>query len=257
MQELNIVLTTKLDSSQINLVADTDNFTFLNNDARRTFIDQQKWKLFEILQIRRDIPNGSRPDDIEKKTDEVNIEIDPTNAKKKKKTPKLVVTAFARRHPEFYLFNALFLIFLITASSLTVFSIPISLPANRLQVTYTILLSSISFKWVINRSLPPVSYLTLLDKYSIVCILYINVLAAYHSVAGSFHTKLPSSLDFWSVICAAAGFGVIHVGAYIWYVVVTKKSRKLRSEQKRFIKEYNGKNNKNRLLRDEDAEDEE
>jgi hypothetical protein len=39
---------------------------------------------------------------------------------------------------------------LITALSLTVFSIPKSLPANRLPTTYTILLSSISFKWVVN-----------------------------------------------------------------------------------------------------------
>lgn len=239
-------------------MADTDNFTFLNQDALRTFLDQQKWKMFEILQIRRDIPlSASLQVDLEKKSaEEVNIELDPTNIIKKKKTPKLVVTAFARRHPEFYLFNALFLIFLITASALTVFSIPFTLPANRLQVTYVILLSSISFKWVINRSLPPVSYLTLLDKYSIACILYINVIAAYHSIIGSFHSKLPLETDLWVFVAFASAFLIIHLVAYIWFIFITKKSRKLKIKQKNFVRESLRKSNKNRLLAEEEEDDE-
>ena len=40
------------------------------------------------------------------------IDVD-ININKKKKPQKLIMTAFARRHPEFYLYNATFLIFLI------------------------------------------------------------------------------------------------------------------------------------------------
>jgi hypothetical protein len=61
------------------------------------------------------------------------IDVD-INIKKKKKPQKLIMTAFARRHPEFYLYNATFLIFLITGSVLTTFAVENHLTANRLQV---------------------------------------------------------------------------------------------------------------------------
>ena len=63
----------------------------------------------------------------------INIDIDTS---KKKKPQKLIMTAFARRHPEFYLYNATFLIFLITGSVLTTFAIDNHLTANRLQVFF-------------------------------------------------------------------------------------------------------------------------
>ena len=68
---------------------------------------------------------------------------------------------------------------------MTIFSIDCKSPQSRLQTTYTLLLTSISFKWVINRSLPTVSYLTSLDKYAITCIVFISLLASWHSIAGA------------------------------------------------------------------------
>lgn len=209
--------------------------------------------MFSILKISAQRNQGSNLSGIDSKAStDINIDLD---VKKKKKTPKLIVTAYTRRHPEFYLFNALFLIFLITASALTVFSIAVKLPANRLQTTYTILLSSISFKWVINRSLPPVSYLTLLDKYSIVCILYINVLAAYHGIMGSFFESFPVNIDFWMLIGFVAAFAIIQIVFYFWYLVVSVKSRKLQKEEKKFIASCLEKNQKEKLLENEDEDE--
>jgi hypothetical protein len=72
-------------------------------------------------------------------------------------TPKLVATFYCSRKAGYYIFNAFFLIFLITISSITIFSVDCKLPQNRLQTSYTLLLTSISFKWVVNRSLPTVT----------------------------------------------------------------------------------------------------
>jgi hypothetical protein len=66
-----------------------------------------------------------------------------------------------------------------------VFSIDYTLVNSRLQSTFTLLLTSVSFKWVINRSLPTVSYLTILDKYAIICIIYLTLLAIWHSIIAS------------------------------------------------------------------------
>ena len=56
----------------------------------------------------------------------------------------------SNKRPGYYLKNAYFLIFLITISTLTIFSIkPVGITTfHRLQVTFTLLLTSVSFKWV-------------------------------------------------------------------------------------------------------------
>ena len=74
-------------------------------------------------------------------------------------TPKIVASIYCSRRAGYYMFNAFFLIFLITVSSLTIFSIDCKLPQSRLQTTFTLLLTSISFKWVVNRSLPTVNFM--------------------------------------------------------------------------------------------------
>lgn len=125
------------------------------------------------------------------------------------------------------MFNAFFLIFLITASALTVFAIPQNAPQGRLQTTYTIMLSSVSFKWVFNRSLPSVSYLTLLDKYSICGILYINLLAAWHSLVGTYSKQWDPLVDQWLLVSFASLFAVGHICFFLAYLSITKRKREL------------------------------
>ena len=97
---------------------------------------------------------------------------------------------FRNRRAGYYLFNAYSLIFLITSTALTIFSIDCKLPQNRLQTTFIILLTSISFKWVINRYLPTVSYLTSLDTYSLISIFFICLLNVWHALIGNFKIVL-------------------------------------------------------------------
>lgn len=267
-QELNIIIKSKYDSNHINLVADTEHYQLLNQETKHTFADQQKWRLLNIVKMRHSFEKPKHhsffhfTDSFEHsmhKSNSVSVSI---QEKIPKKYSKLVATCYCSRRPGFYLFNAFFLIFLITLSSLTVFSIPPELPANRLQITYTILLSSISFKWVFNRSLPPVSYLTLLDKYSIFCIIYINMLAAWHSLIGSEYWRalirynhLHDAIDFYMLIFLVLLFLFFHLFTIAWYFQITKKHRFLIAKEKEFIESYLIKMNKKSL--DEDDEDEE
>ena len=137
---------------------------YINIDASNTFIDQQKWRLFSIVKI-----NHQSSYDLPLKEKRKVIELDSLT----KKHPKICATCYCARKPGYYIFNAIFLIFLITLCSLTLFAIDPKIPQSRFQSTITLILTSISFKWVINRSLPTVSYLTSLDKYAIVNIFYL------------------------------------------------------------------------------------
>ena len=95
--------------------------------------------------------------------------------------PAIDLTINAARRPTFYYWNAFFLIFLITISSLSIFSIRCHLVQHRIQNTCTLLLTSVTFKWITNRSLPTVSYMTSLDKYSLTCMLFLCITILWHS----------------------------------------------------------------------------
>lgn len=151
--------------------------------------------------------------------------------------PKISATCFSSRRPGYYFFNAYFLIFLITTSSLTIFSINPKLPQNRLQTSYTLLLTSVSFKWVINRYLPTVSYLTSLDKYAIASISYLCLGCVWHAVVGTFWTNSDAlQLDLWLLITFAVLLIFINLWTIIWFIIAYKKIKKLQTEEVLFVK---------------------
>lgn len=155
------------------------------------------------------------------------------------KHPKISATCYSSRKPGFYLSNAFFLIALITISALTVFSMDCKLPQNRLQTTCTILLTSVSFKWVINRSLPTVSYLTSLDKYSILGIFFISLLTLWHGVVGRFWDRdRACELDnimFWTFLGLLV---LINIYFLVWLAVASSRISRLRHKEVEFLEKF-------------------
>ena len=52
--------------------------------------------------------------------------------------------------------------FLICSLAFATFAVERDLPQNRLQLSFTLVLTSVAFKFVVNQSLPKISYLTYL-----------------------------------------------------------------------------------------------
>ncbi|CAF4594168.1 unnamed protein product, partial [Rotaria socialis] len=65
--------------------------------------------------------------------------------------------------------------------------IPPSNTQGRLQITCTLLLTSVTFRWVVNKSLPPISYLTALDVYAISSIVALCIINVFHGVISYFY----------------------------------------------------------------------
>ena len=55
-----------------------------------------------------------------------------------------------------------YLQFLIACLSFLTFAVKVTLPQNRLQLAFTLVLTNVAFKFVVNQSLPRISYLTYL-----------------------------------------------------------------------------------------------
>ena len=122
------------------------------------------------------------------------------------------------RKPDYFYWNSYFIIFLLTIISFNAFTFSYNLISNRLQITMTLILSSISFKWVINRNLPPIAYLTTVDIYSINSIFFLSFLSCWHVSIGYFHNNNDLAwVDRGFLIFIATFFILYHI-LYISYL---------------------------------------
>jgi hypothetical protein len=138
IQDLSITVVTELKSDEIKLIWNPNKTSFINN--KHTFFDQQKWYLFKMVKTSSmasyDIGSTSTINDI------------PSNflekTSKSLHPPKVVASCFCHRRPGYFIFNAYFLIFLITASALVIFSLDPKSLSNRLSPTFSVLLISMN-----------------------------------------------------------------------------------------------------------------
>ncbi|CAF2842061.1 unnamed protein product [Rotaria sp. Silwood2] len=226
VQDLTVSISTIHHVENCLLVPDEQLRSSINREA---FFDQQEWKLYEH------VATESR-----QTKEEYSFENDNSGIEQKKH-PVLAFTCRAARRPGYYYWNGFCLIFLITVCSFCIFSIPPDLPQSRLQITCTLLLTSVTFRWVVNRSLPTISYLTTLDKYAIISIIMLVLLCVWHSVIATLiflnptkasltRTIVPThiyvNIDRYVFICLFSIYTIIHILLIIWLIFVPYKRRR-------------------------------
>ena len=146
--------------------------------------------------------------------------------------PLYKVRLHVKRQYGFYIYNVALIMCLITALTFTSFAVDVDSIGDRVQITLTLLLTSVAFKYYVQQFVPTVSYLTLMDKYILSCMVFQFSMAAVHnSVAGLIKNK--NSLNYFEWACFGSGvfaFVVIHIvfGIYsVKYVMKTKKQMKI------------------------------
>lgn len=204
IQELSVVLSSQRNEHEVKLVANTYQ---LGRKAMATFVEQQKWKLMSLIEA-----SSHASYDTESTLKAMESPSTRYQFESWINRPIVVFKAFTYRRPGFYYANAFFLIFLITIVSISTFGIDRTMIHNRIQSTLTILLTSVSFKWVINRTLPAVNYVTSLDLYSILNIIFLCVLCAAHAFIGHFSKYfITKEIDLYIMIGFIGLFILLHV----------------------------------------------
>jgi len=172
IQDLNLVVATRKSGSKINLILMQPEFNFLKISST---LDSSMWHLNNVVKsskekIYREFSYGDR------------------------EYPACTVSLQAFRSPGFLYWNAVLPIFLITLASLGPFVIDFKLPQSRLPSTCTLLLTSVSFRTVVGRFLPGVSYLTSLDKYALASMMIITMQLLYHALIAALYQSLSTVL---------------------------------------------------------------
>ena len=98
--------------------------------------------------------------------------------------------------------------FLITALTFTTFVVEADAIADRVQITLTLLLTSVAFKYYVQQFVPTVSYLTFLEKYILSCLIFQFGIAAIHDSVSGLITSTKSLKIFRRVVCFAVGLFV-------------------------------------------------
>jgi hypothetical protein len=107
---------------------------------------------------------------------------------------KIAATCYVSRNPGYYMTNVYSFNCLITILTLTLFIIDVESADKRITGTFKLILTLFTFKIVTSKTLPSISYLTSLDKYQIINILYLGMCCAWHSIIASIEVSDPSTL---------------------------------------------------------------
>ena len=150
---------------------------------------------------------------------------------------KCIVSCYCSRRPGYYLFNFFAFVFLLTVLSLTLFCVNVNNPAPRIAGTFTLILTLFNFKIVISKSLPTISYLTSLDKYEIVNLIFLVVCCFWHSL-GTLITDSNLQVFIDKIILGALGviFTLIQVYFVCNLLQSFRKLKKLKQKNREYKK---------------------
>ena len=184
VQDLSLTVTSKKPTSMVDLIpAQPEKFQYkikINNT-----LDKSMWKMHDWVFTKK-----------RRLIREFSSSVTDAEKRKIKRFPAIKLTAQVFRLPGFFYYNAILPILLVTLASLGPFVIDFKLPQSRLPSTATMLLTSVSIRWIVGRLLPTVSYLTSLDKYSLGSIVIIVAQLIYHATMGAINQALPEKVAY-------------------------------------------------------------
>ncbi|CAF1482483.1 unnamed protein product [Adineta steineri] len=265
IQGLSVSITSMFFIDKVILIADPNHFSGINREA---FVDQQEWSLYEHIDTKQRFiydflfQTNDHDDDNDNRNNDNPELINICNTDNRQRSV-LAVTCHAARRSEYFFWNGYCLILLITLLSFCTFGIPLQNLVNRLQVTCTLILTSITFRWTVNRSLPTISYLTSLDKYGLLCIFNLFFHSIWHStisvIAWEYTTNYFVAKHSWIMYLDRGACGVffslfiiLHIGMIIWFYRVPFKHRKQmkqKDDRYRILMQEKIKNRKNQSFK--------
>ncbi|KAL3311863.1 hypothetical protein Ciccas_009553 [Cichlidogyrus casuarinus] len=166
VQDLTITVASNLSTAEIRLVNDPDEPHRINKQsfvAEQSLKDEQEWYLYKHIETEQH-------------------ELTHEYAEPGSFRPALSVKCRAARRPAYFIWNIFLVTFLICSLSLVTFAVDQNQPQSRLQLTFTLVLTLVAFKFVVNQCLPKISYLTYLDKYVISSLFILTIVCLWHGL---------------------------------------------------------------------------
>ena len=212
-QDLSLTLTSKCHADKMTFVKDPE---VEDNICTEYFYPKQEWDL--------------RPHVI---TNQQTLE--PKEGSSSNRYPQYRIRMNVMRQYKFYIYNLFLIISLITALTFASFAVEADAPGDRVQITLTLLLTSVAFKYYAQQFVPTVSYLTLIDKYILSCMIFQFCMALYSTISGFLsNSDMLSAIELASFGIAILVFALIHAYFAIFsleFINKAKHDMKMHREQ--------------------------
>lgn len=217
VQDLTVTVASEFPATEVELVEDSDNRHMVN---KQSFVDEQEWHLFCHTECTK-----------------WELKIDPVDDAAKRSA--ISVKCRAARRPGYFVWNIFMVTFLICSLSFATFSVDKNLPQNRLQLSFTLMLTSVAFKSVVNQSLPRISYLTYMDKYLLASMIMLSAVCAWHAVVTIIPSEAGMAHQVETIVLTALGvvYLLFNVGFVIMIYLFPCKKRRTMSQKDREHKE--------------------
>lgn len=136
----------------------------------------------------------------------------------KKKPSEVTLILMYDRAYQYHIFNSYGVLCGIGTVCLAIWSLPVTEVGSRLSLDITLLLVAVAFKQVLSSELPPVSYLTILDRYALTTTLFVFGATWLHGLAGLFEAE---GLELGTVrtfdVCAVAFYAISFALYNTWH----------------------------------------
>ncbi|XP_041374738.1 uncharacterized protein LOC121387632 isoform X2 [Gigantopelta aegis] len=211
VQDLTITVASEFPSYEVEICEDPENRNMVN---RQSFVDEQEWHLY-----------------IHTECEQKEIIIDQADNSVKRSA--ISVKCRAARRPGYFVWNIFMVTFLICSLSFATFSVRLELPENRLQLTLLLVLTIVTFKSVVNQSLPRISYLTFMDKYLLASMVMLSGVCAWHGIVTTLLSDpaLANRVDSIVLIVLAVIYILYNAGFLLAIYMFPCKKRRLMSQK--------------------------
>jgi len=223
VQDLSVTVMTDLPLAEIDLIEDPNE---VHKIYKQGFIDEQEWYIYKYVRsLKREIAKDRADPSVRRQC--------------------LQVMCRAARRPAYFIWNIFSVTMLIAALSFVTFAVNPDLVQNRLQLTFTLVLTTVAFKFVINQSLPRISYLTYLDRYVLATLFVLFLITLWHGFQRTFLEMIPHEdhrnhptlerADWIACVILMFAYGVFNLQFFIRILVFPYRKRR---EMKKLEQEY-------------------
>ncbi|CAD5124063.1 DgyrCDS12366 [Dimorphilus gyrociliatus] len=235
-QDLTIKVITERSEAEVQLCADKHEISSVNNQS---FVDEQEWRLHSAVMT-------------------WNVVTAKVYKNRRHKHPALCSACKVTRRPEFFIWNILVVMMFICSLAFATFTVDYKLPQNRLQLTFILLLTTVTFKFVVNQSLPKISYLTYLDKYILTSMTILISICVWHAIVPKLGLDDEDSEEADKIALGVLGaiYLVFHIFFGFWISCASLKKRlNILKEDADYLAKINGKSPKKVAPSDEPNQD--
>lgn len=200
-QDLTITIASQRSKDEIILEDDELQRSTINVES---FVDEQEWRLYdEVETFKGSVSKFYEGDDAENC-------IHPTFS----------CRTHATRRSGFYTTNIFVVMFFICSMTFSTFSVKYLKRENRLQLSFILLLTTVTFKFAVNSSLPRISYLTTLDVYIITSMTIVILVCVWHAIVPAIYYTWGKAVADTSDIVLAVILGTAYVMAHVIFACI-------------------------------------